>query len=109
MNSDHEEQDFPIAEFNDSVWSEEPVPDRQLLCIHLIPCSSITGHTPRPSTPIPQPVQEEVPPDREPMDVSIPDDLLDIIECSMENFTWNIYLGYGVYLKINGKYHLNLN
>ena len=46
MDSSNKE-DFPTAL---SVWCKEPVSNRQWLYIHLIPCSSITGHTPRPAT-----------------------------------------------------------
>ena len=53
------------------------------MCIHLIPHSSITGHTPRP-TPPPQPVQEEAPTEAELMDVSIPDDLLNVTDVPEE-------------------------
>ena len=75
MDSDNdEEEDFPRAVLDDPVWSEEPIPDRQHLCMHLIPCQSITIHAPRPATPSPQPIQEEVLQEAEPMDVSIPDD-----------------------------------
>ena len=79
MDSDNEE-DFPTAELKDPVWSEKPVCNRHWLCIDPIPCSSITGNTPRPPTPQPQPIQEEVPPETELMDVSVPDDLPNIID-----------------------------
>ena len=57
MDSNDEEEDFSIAVLDDLVWSEEPIPNNhQYLFIHQIPC-----HTPRPATPPPQPIQEEVP------------------------------------------------
>ena len=58
--------------------------------------SSITGHTPRPATPPLQPIQEEVPPEAELMDVSIPYDLLDIIDVpeelysDYESWVWSV-------------------
>ena len=85
MDSDNdEEDDFPTAELNDPVWSEEPTPNRQWLCIHLIPHQSITGHTPRPATPPLQPIQEEVLPKAKPTDVSMPDDLPYVINVPKE-------------------------
>ena len=97
MDSKNEE-DFPTAELDDSVWSEEPVPNRQWLCIHLIPHSSITGHTPRPAVQPPQPIQKKVPPQAELMDVSIPDDLLNVIDVPEEelysdcvSWVWSVF------------------
>ena len=75
MDSDDEEEDFPTPELDDPAWSEEPIPNRQQLCIHQILC-----HTPRPATTSPHPIQEEVLPQREQMDIEILDDLLDIID-----------------------------
>ena len=56
MDSNDKEEDFPTVELDDPVWYEEPIPDRQQLCIHLIP-----HNTPRSSTPSPQAIQEEHP------------------------------------------------
>ena len=103
MDSDEdEEEEFPTAELNNPVWSEKPISDRQQLCIHLIPCRSITGHLPRPATPAPQPVQEDVLPETEPMDVSIPDDLLNVITVP-EELTQILNLRHRVYLDISGE------
>ena len=52
-SNDDEEKNFPTAEFDDPVWSEEPISNRQQLCIHQILC-----HTPRLATLTPQPIQE---------------------------------------------------
>ena len=80
MDSENEEEDFPTAELDDPVWSEEPVPNRwQQLCIHQIPY-----HTPRPVTQPLQPIQEDVFPEPEQIDINILDDLLDIINVPKE-------------------------
>ena len=64
MDSNDEEEDFPTADLDDPLWSEEPIPSsRKQLCIHQIPC-----HTPRLATTPSQPIQEEVPPKPEQMD-----------------------------------------
>ena len=55
------------------VWRAYAV-NHQQLCIHKILC-----HTLRPATPPLQPIQEEVPPEPEQMDMEILDDLPDII------------------------------
>ena len=89
---------FSTAELNDPVYSEEPLPDRQWLCIHLLLHSSITGHTLGPATPPLQPIQEEVPPEAELMDVPLPDDLPDIINVpeeelhlDYESWVWSMF------------------
>ena len=84
MDSNNEE-DFLTAELDDSVWLSRA--NRQWLCIQLIPCSSITSHTTRPATPPPQPIQKEVPQEAESMDVSIPDDLLNVIDVPEELYS----------------------
>ena len=63
MDSDDDEVDFPTAELDDPVWSEEPLPTRQQFHIYQIPCWSIIGHTPTLATQTPQPIQEEVVPE----------------------------------------------
>ena len=78
-SNDSEEEDFLTAELDDPVWFEEPIPNRQWLWIHQAPCQSVTGQTPRPAMPSPQPVQEEVHQEAEPLDISILDDLPDVI------------------------------
>ena len=88
MDSHEEvEQDFPVAELEDPVWLEQPIPNRQWLCIHQIQHWSITGHTPVPTTPAPQPVQEEVLPEGEEMNISILDDLPDDINVPKELYS----------------------
>ena len=73
-------EDFPTADLDDPVWSEKPIPNNcQQLCIHLILHS-----TTRPATPTPQPVQEEVPPEPEQMDMEILDYLPDVINVPKE-------------------------
>ena len=42
------------------------------------------SHTPRPASPPPKPIQEEVPPKPEQMDIEILDDLPDIIDVPKE-------------------------
>ena len=64
--------------------SEKLMPNIKQLCIHQIPCCSITGHTPRPATPPPQPTQEEVLTEAELMDLSILDDPPDVINVYKE-------------------------
>ena len=83
-SNDYEEEHLPTAELDDPVWPEEPVLNRQQLCIHQILCHSITGHTPRPATPPPQPIQEEVLPEAELVETSILDDLPDVINVPKE-------------------------
>ena len=56
IDSDDEKDDFPSAELDDPVWSEEPIPNRQQLCIHQIP-----RHTPRQASSPPQCIQEVLP------------------------------------------------
>ena len=75
MDFDNDKEDFPTTRLDDPVWSEELIPDKQQLCIHQIPC-----HTLREATPPPQPIQEEVLPKPEPMDIKILEDLPDIID-----------------------------
>ena len=72
VTDDNKEEDFPTAELNDPVWPEVTILKEQQLYTHQILHWLITGHTLRP-------VQEEVLPGVEPMDVSILDDLLDVI------------------------------
>ena len=75
VDSDDEEY-FPTADFDDPVWSEEPVADSQKhLCIDQIPI---------PATPSPQPDQVEVPQGLEQMDIKILEDLLDITDVPKE-------------------------
>ena len=76
---DNEEEDFPTAELSDQVWSEEPIPNRQQLCIHQIPCHSIISDSPRPATLPPWPIRE-VFPEPKLIDIEIMDDLPDIID-----------------------------
>ena len=83
-SDDDEEEDFSTAEFNDPVWSEEPIPKGQQLCIHQIPYHWITGHSPRPGTLCPQPIHEEVLPEEELMDISILHELPDVINVPKE-------------------------
>ena len=76
MDSKKEEDDFPTADFDDPVWSEEPIPNsQQHMCIHQIP---------KPATPSPQPDQVEVPQELEQMDIDIPENLPDIINVPKE-------------------------
>ena len=77
-SDDDEEEDFPTAELHEPVWSEEPIPNRQQLCIHHIPC-----HTIRLATPYPQPIQD-VFPEPEQMDIKILDKLPDVINVPKE-------------------------
>ena len=42
-DNDAQEEDFPTTALNDPVWSEEPIPDRQI-CIHMAPDNSATGY-----------------------------------------------------------------
>ena len=51
MDSEDEGEDFSTTEIDDPVWSEEPIPNRQQLCIHQVPC-----HTPRPASTPQQPI-----------------------------------------------------
>ena len=83
-SNDDEEEDFPTAEFNNPVWSEEPIPNRHQLCIHQLLCHSITGHTLRPATPPLQPSLRRRLQEAEPMDISIMDDLPDVIDAVKE-------------------------
>ena len=82
-----EEEDFPTAELDDPVWYEDPIPNKQQLCIHHILC-----HIPRPVTQSPQPIQEDVLPEPEQIDIKILDDLPDIMsvpeELSSDSDSW---------------------
>ena len=76
-----EEEDFPTVEFYDPVWSEELIPDRQPTVYP--PGATMTDHTPRPAAQLPQLIQEVELPDEQ-MDITIPYDLLDIIDVPEE-------------------------
>ena len=75
----NEEEDFPTAELDDPIWSEEPITNRQQLCIH-----QILHYTPRTATPASQTIQEEVLPEPEQMDIEILGDLPDVIHVPKE-------------------------
>ena len=102
FSNDDEEEDFPPAELNDQVWSEEPIPNRWWLYIYLILCHSITGHTPRPATPPLQPVQEEVLPEAELMSQYWMTYQTSSI-FPRKDFTQILTLGHRVYSDINGE------
>ena len=84
VNSDDEEY-LPTADLDDTVWSEEPVPDSwECLCIHEIP-RPVTpplqlqpNEMDMPATPSPQPDQVEMPSEPELMELYIPEDILDL-------------------------------
>ena len=81
MDSNGEEEDFQTADLDDPVWSEEPIPiSCQQLWIH-----QILHHTPRLATPPVQPIQEEIPPEPEPTDIKILDDLPDTMDVAEEH------------------------
>ena len=88
MDSDDEEEHFPMAELDDPAWPEEAIPDRQQLCIYQKP-----PHTPRSAIPSPQPIQEAYT-EPDPMDIEILDDLPDVIdvlnELSSDSDSWEL-------------------
>ena len=75
MDSSDEEEDFPTADLDDLVWSEESIPNSQQ---HLYK-HQILHHTPRPATPSPTNTTKEYSLQLEQMDTEILDDLPDII------------------------------
>ena len=97
MDSDDEEENFPKAELDDPVWSEEPISNRQQLCIYQITC-----HITRQATPSPQPIKEEVLPEPEQTDVAILDDLLDVIDVP-KNFPLILTIRHTVCWNNNGE------
>ena len=64
---------------------------------------SVSGHTPRLATQPPQPVQEDVVPETEPIDVSISDNLPDVIDVPEEEFYSDLALGSRGYSDMNGE------
>ena len=79
MDSNDEEDNFPTAELDDPVWSEEPVSSsHQQLCIHQIWC-----HTSRPAT-LPYNSFKKYPQSQNKWILEIPDDQPDIINVPKE-------------------------
>ena len=103
MYSDDEEEDFPTADLDDPVWSEEPILNsQQHLCIHQIPY-----HPPRSAAQPPQPNQVEVPSEPEQMDIKIVDDLLGIINVLKELLSYFDSWAHSVleYINLAGEDH----
>ena len=90
-DSEDKEEDLPMAELDDTMWDEEPVPDRrEYLCIHEIPRPATPPPQPNqglPYTPSQQPNQVEVSPEFELIKLDIPADIPLLIDLSKDKLS----------------------